>query len=85
MDYKLGDVDSIQFHLSQLEKLDEIRAQVLLTMEAIQKCRKSYHDSKLKLKVFKPNNLVLLYDSQFQHFPSKLQVCWHGPCCVLEC
>ena len=77
--YRLEDTDSLQFHLSQLEKLDEICAQVLLTMEAIQKCWRSYYDSKLKLKVFKPNDLVLLYDSKFQRFPGKLQVRWYGP------
>ena len=85
IEYRLGDIDSLQFRLSQLEKLDEIWAQALLTMEAIQKCKKSYYDSKLKLKVFKPNDLVLLYDSRFQHFPGKLQVQWHGPYRVLEC
>ena len=54
-------------------------------METIQKRRKSYYDSKLKLKTFKANDLVLLYDSRFQHFPGKLQVRWHGPYHVLEC
>ena len=85
IEYKLGDIDSLQFCLSQLEKLDETWAQALLTLEAIQKRRKSYYDSKLKLKIFKPNDLVLLYDSRFQYFPSKLQVRWHGPYRVLEC
>ena len=79
VDYRLEDVESLQFHLSQLEKLDETCAQVLLTTEAIQKQRKSYYDSKLKLKVFKSNDLVLLYESQFKHFLGKLQVRWHGP------
>ena len=63
VEYWLGDTDTLQFRLSQLEKLDEIQAQALLTMEAIQKRRKSYYDNKLKLKTFKPNDLVLLYDS----------------------
>ena len=63
VEYKLGDIESLQFRLSQLEKLDETQAQALLTMEAIQKRRKSYYNSKLKLKTFKPNDLVLLYDS----------------------
>ena len=63
VEYRLEDTKSIQFYLSQLEKLDEIWAQALLTMEATQKWRKSYYDSKLKLKTFKPNDLVLLYDS----------------------
>ena len=82
MDYRLGDVESVQFCLFQLEKLDETHAQALFTVEAVQKHRKSYYDSKLKLKVFKTNDLVLLYDSRFQHFLGKLQVCWHGPYCV---
>ena len=85
VEYRLGDTESLQFRLSQLEKLDEIRAQALLTMEATQKRKKSYYDSKLKVKTFKPNDLVLLYDSRFQHFPGKLQVQWHGPYHVLEC
>ena len=85
IEYRLGDINSLQFRLSQLEKLDETRAQALLTMEAIQKRRKSHYDSKLKLKVFKSNDLVLLYDSRFQHFPGKLQVWWHGPYRILEC
>ena len=85
VEYRLGDTESLQFRLSQLEKLDKIRAQALLTMETTQKRRKSYYDSKLKLKTFKPNDLVLLYDSRFQHFQRKLQVRWHGPYRVLEC
>ena len=40
VDHRLGDVDSLQFCLFQLEKLDETRAQALLTMEAIQKTQK---------------------------------------------
>ena len=85
IEYMLGDIGSLQFRLFQLEKLDETCAQALLTTKAIQKRRKSYYDSKLKLKVFKSNDLVLLYDSRFQHFPGKLHVRWHGPYCVLEC
>ena len=52
VEYMLRDIESLQFRLSQLEKLDETRAQALLTMEAIQKRRKSYYDNKLKLKTF---------------------------------
>ena len=85
VEYRLGDTESLQFRLFQLEKLDETRAQALLTMETTQKRRKSYYDSKLKLKTFKANDLVLLYDSRFQHFPRKLQVRWHGPYRVLKC
>ena len=48
-----------------LEKLDETRAQAHLNMEAIQKHRKSYYDSKLAPKKLEPNDLILLYDSRF--------------------
>ena len=85
MDERLGDNDSLQFRLSELEKLDEKRAQALLITEATQKRRKSYYDSKLKPKVFKANDLVLLYDSRFQKTPGKLQIRWHGPYKVTEC
>lgn len=85
VDERLGDIASLQFRLSELEKLDENRAHALMVMEAIQKRRKSYYDSKLQLKTIKPNDLVLLYDSRFQNFPGKFQVRWHGPYKVIDC
>ncbi len=84
LDERLGDDDSLHYRLTELEKLDEIRASALLTMEAIQRRRKSYYDSKLRPKLFLPNNLVLMYDSRFYNFPGKFQIRWHGPYRVVD-
>ena len=67
-----------------LEKLDETCAQVYLNIVAIQKHCKTYYDSKLKPKIIKPNDLVLLYDSRFQKFPGKFKMRWFGPYRVLK-
>ena len=50
----MGDDDSLKHRLVMLEKLDETRAQAHLNMEAIQKHRKSYYDSKLVPKKLEP-------------------------------
>jgi hypothetical protein len=69
---RLGNTESLQHHLMELEKLDETRMQALLNMEAIQRRRKSYYDSKLRRKEFKKNDWVLLYDSRFMNFQANL-------------
>jgi hypothetical protein len=51
---------------------------------AIQKQQKMYYDSKLESKIFNLNDLVLLYDSRFQKFPSKFKMKWLGPYRVLK-
>ena len=84
LDERLGDLESLQTRFAKLEQLDEIRANALLVMEATQRRRKSYYDSKLKPKSFMPNDLVLLYDSRFKNFPGKFQIRWHGPYKVIE-
>ena len=66
-----------------LEKLDETYAQAHLNILAIQKLRKTYYDSKLEPKVLNSNDLVLLYNSRFQKFPSKFKMRWFGLYCVL--
>jgi hypothetical protein len=67
-----------------LEHLDEVRAQAYLNTVAIQNRRKSFYDSKLKPKVLKPDDLVLLYDSRFQKFPGKFRMRWFGPYKILR-
>ena len=51
---------------------------------AIQVCRKSYYDSKLKEKIFQVGDLVLFYDSSSFKFPGKLQTLWLGPFEVID-
>ena len=78
LDERMGDNDSLKHQLVMLENLDETRAQSYLNMEAIQKHRKSYYDSKLAFKKLEPNDLVLLYDSRFQKFLGKFKMRWFG-------
>lgn len=61
----LRDVHSLKKRIATLEQLDEIRGQAFLNMEAIQRHKKTYYDSKLQTNVLKTNVLVLLYDSRF--------------------
>ena len=81
---RLGDTESLESRLFNLEKLDEKWKEALLSTEAIQRRRKSYYDSKLKPKTFKTNEWVLLYDSRFMKFPGKFQFRWNGPYQVVE-
>ena len=67
-----------------LEKLDELCAQAYLNIATIQHRRKTYYDSKLHPKTLNPNDLVLLYNSRFQKFPSKFKMCWFRPYRVLK-
>ena len=81
---RMGDTSSLRERLDGLERLDETRGQAYMNMEAIQKQRKTYYDSKLKPKNIKENDLVLLYDSRFQKFPGKFKMRWFGPYKVLK-
>jgi len=69
---------------AMLEKFDETRRQAYFNTLIMQNRRKSYYDSKLKLKVLQPNDLVLLYDSYFQKFPGKFKMRWFGHYKVLN-
>jgi transposase InsO family protein len=81
---QLGDPESLQTRLLQLEALDEKRREAYLHTYTIQKYRKSFYDSKLAPKNFKVGDLVLLYDSRFFKFPGKLQIHWLGPYDVVD-
>jgi len=84
IDHRLGDMDSLNERIIMLQKLDETRRHAYFNTLAIQNCRKSYYDSKLKPKTLRPHDLVLLYDSQFQKFPDKFKIRWFGPYNVLH-
>lgn len=53
--------------------------------QQVQKQReKVWHDHHIKVRTFKENDLVLLYDSKFEKFPGKLCMHWLGPYVVKE-
>jgi hypothetical protein len=79
IDNRLNNLESLKQRCYELEQLDETRAQAYLHMATIQNRRKSFYDSKLKIKKLKTGDLVLLYDTRFQKFPGKFIMQWFGP------
>ena len=65
--------------LKQINKLDEIRLSALQNTALVQQQRVKWHDALITNKVFHEGDWALLYDSQFQDFPGKLQTRWLGP------
>jgi len=43
-----------------------------------------WHDRHIKLRTFKVNDLVLLYDNNFDKFLGKLRMHWLGPYVIKE-
>jgi len=43
-----------------------------------------WHDHHIKLRTFKVNDLVLLYDNKFEKFLGKFRMHWLGPYVVKE-
>lgn len=46
--------------------------------------KKSWHEWHIKLRTFKVNALVSLYDSKFAKFPGKFQMHWLGSYVIKE-
>lgn len=59
-----------------LEKLKETRVQSAVHLKLQRATTKRSHDKKLKLIPLAVDDLVLLYDVRFVHFPGKLHTCW---------
>ena len=47
-------------------------------------CEKAWHDRHIKLGTFKVNNLLFLYDREFDKFPGKFIMHWLGPYVIKE-
>eukprot|EP00253_Pinus_taeda_P026871 PITA_26871 len=58
---------------------------ITMITRMVQKQReKAWHDRHIKLPTFKFNDLVLLYDSNFEKFLGKFKMHWLGPYMVQE-
>ena len=84
LESRLGDKESLATLLTELVKLDEIRMFALQSLEAMQQRRKTWHDRHIKIRQFKKDDQVLVYDSCYYKFLGKLQTRWLGPFKVLE-
>ncbi|CAM6094023.1 unnamed protein product [Calypogeia fissa] len=70
---------SLEERAYQLEQLEEEREHVDRRLKNQQNLNKKYHDKKVQVVHLQPGDLVLMYDSQFAHFPGKLHTRWLGP------
>jgi hypothetical protein len=68
----------VQKRLNQLLTMEEDRILVGFHQQVNKEREKSWHDRHIKKKMFKEEDLVLMYDSKsFQH-PRKLKMHWLG-------
>lgn len=77
----IGKVDrgALEERLAQLTKLEEDQFLARFHQQVQKECKKAWHDRHIKLRTFKVNDLVLLYDSKFDKFPRKFRMKWLGP------
>ena len=78
------DFEALEERLAQLEELEEERF-LARFYEQVQKQReKAWHDWHIKLRTFKVNDLVLLYDSKFDKFLGEFKMHCLGPYIINE-
>lgn len=67
----MTDCVTLEERLVQLEELEEERFLVGFHQQVQKQDENAQHDQHIKLRTFKVNDLVLLYDSKFDKFPGK--------------
>ena len=60
--------------LAQMEEFEEERFLARFHQQVQKKREKAWHDRHIKLRTFKVNDLVLLYDSKFEKFLDKFRM-----------
>eukprot|EP00253_Pinus_taeda_P036588 PITA_36588 len=75
---------ALEERLAQLDELEEERFLAGCHQQVQKQRRKAWHDRHIKLRTFKVNDLVLLYDSKFDKFLEKLRMHWLGPYVIKE-
>ena len=61
-------------YFTQLVELEEERFLDGFPQQVQKQCKKARHDWHIKLRTFKVNDMVLLYDSKFDKFPMKFRM-----------
>ena len=80
----MADCRALEERLAQLEELEEEWFLARFHQQVRKQREKAWHDYHRKLRTFKENDIVLLYDSKFKKFPGKLPMHWLGPYVVKE-
>ena len=76
---RLSPEDSVNHRLDQLLGLEEDRLQSAYIAEIIQQRRQAWVNRNIKLKIFKEDDLVLLYNSKLGSHVGKLKLRYVGP------
>ncbi|GJZ87175.1 reverse transcriptase domain-containing protein [Tanacetum coccineum] len=63
----------------QMKELNELRDQAYENSLIFKEKTKKIHDSKIKNRIFKVGDRVLLFNSRLKIFSRKLKTCWTGP------
>lgn len=80
----MADCEALEEWLVQLMELEEDKFLVGFHQQVHKEHEKAWHDRHIKLRTFKVNDLVLLYDSKFTKFQGKFQMHWLGPYIIKE-
>ena len=75
----MADCGALEERLTQIDELDEERFLAGFHHQVQKQREKAWHDHHINVCMFKKDDLVLLYDSKFKKFPSKLHMHWLGP------
>jgi len=67
----MADHKALEERLVQLIELQEDKFLAGFHQQLKKECEKAWHDWQIKLRTFKVNDLVLLYDNKFEKFPGK--------------
>ena len=62
-----------------MSELDELRREAYENSCIYKEKMKAFHDKHISKKIFKPNQLVWLFNSRLWLFPKKLRSRWDGP------
>eukprot|EP00253_Pinus_taeda_P016861 PITA_16861 len=80
----MADHKALEERLTQLMELEEDRFLVGFHQQVQKEQEKAWHNRHIKLCTFKVNDLVLLYDSNFDKFLGKFQIHYLGPYVIKE-
>jgi len=80
----MADRETLEEQLTQLMELEEDRFLVGFHQQVQKEHEKSWNDRHIKLRTFKVDDLVLIYNSKFTKFIGKFQMHWLGPYVIKE-
>eukprot|EP00253_Pinus_taeda_P030377 PITA_30377 len=75
---------ALEERLAQLAELEEERFMAGFHQQVQKQWEKAWHDQHIKLCTFKANDLVLLYENNFDKFPGKFRMHSLGPYIIKE-